>query len=61
MSKTPEYTKKATKKYISKFDVCQVRVKKGTFDRIRAITTESLNGYISRLILEDLERIEQEK
>lgn len=58
MTKTPDYIKRATKKYINKFDVCQIRVKKGTFDRIHAITDESLNAYITRLIFDDLHRFD---
>ena len=38
MGKTPEYTKRAAKKYRDKFDILQVRLDKGTKERIRSIT-----------------------
>lgn len=33
----------------------------GTKERIKAVTDESINGFIKRLIFSELERIEQEK
>lgn len=40
------------------YDRISVTLPKGTKDRINA-TGESVNGYITRLVLEDLERQEQ--
>jgi hypothetical protein len=40
------------------YDRISVTLPKGTKDRIKA-TGESVNGYITRLVLEDLERQEQ--
>lgn len=55
---TPEYTKKAVSNYRSKFDIIQLRMPKGTKERIQEKTKESLNVYVNRLIAEDLERAE---
>lgn len=52
---TPEYIKRAQNKYNSKFDLVQLKLPKGTKERIKSITNESYNAYVNRLILEDLE------
>ena len=58
MTGTPEYTKRAVNNYRNKFDVIQLRMPKGTRERIEAKTSETLNVYINRLIKNDLERDE---
>ena len=59
MTPTPEYTKRAVNNYRNKFDVIQLRMPKGTRERIEAQTKETLNVYVNRIIQEDLERQEQ--
>lgn len=59
MTQTPIYTKRAMENYRNKFDIIQLRMPKGTRERIEAKTSETLNIYINRLITEDLERKEQ--
>lgn len=56
--KTPEYSKRATKNYISKFDMINLRLPKGTKDRINK-QSDSINKFISDLVLAELERLEQ--
>ena len=41
------------------FDRVSVTLPKGTKDRIRSATGESINGFINRLISEELDRIEK--
>ncbi len=55
---TPEYVKRANNTYNSKFDIIQVKLDKGTKSRIKAVTNESFNNYIKRLVYSDLERAE---
>ena len=59
MTPTPEYTKRAVNNYRNKFDVIQLRMPKGTRERIEAKTNETLNVYVNRLISEDLDRLEK--
>lgn len=56
---TPEYIRKAQNNYNSKFDLVQVKLPKGTKQRIKKITKESYNTYISRLVAQDLERYQR--
>ena len=50
---------RATAKYQDRvYDKGSIRAKKGTFDRIRALGHESVNGYIARAVYEALEREE---
>ena len=58
MAKTPEYSQRAVKNYLKKFDRCAVNLPKGTADKIRA-TGESVNSFINRLVAEELERLEK--
>ena len=58
MSKTPDYTKKAISNYREKFDVMQIRLPKGTRDRIKALTEESHNDFIVKAIIEKIESME---
>ena len=59
MSKTPEYTKKAISDYRAKFDVMQIRLPKGTRDRISALTDMSHNEFISKAVIEKIESMEK--
>lgn len=60
MAATPEYTKRAVDKYRNKFDLIQLRLEKGTKEKILELTGEKCNDYISRLVYQDLERLEQQ-
>ena len=51
---TPDYVKKAQNRYNSKFDLVQLKLPKGTKDRIRELTNESFNAYITKLVLDSL-------
>ena len=59
--KTPSYVRNAQNRYNAKFDIIQVKLDKGTKERIRSITEESYNEYIKRLVMDDLERKENVK
>lgn len=59
--KTPSYIRNAQNRYNAKFDIIQVKLDKGTKERIRSITEESYNEYIKRLVMDDLERKENVK
>lgn len=62
MAKTPEYTRKATANYQSKFDLIQIRLPKGTKDKIKSLfNTESVNNYIVDLVIKDLQEQEQKQ
>ena len=53
---------RATAKYQDRvYDKGSIRLKKGTFDRIRATGAESINGYIAAAVMERLERDENRK
>lgn len=56
MGKTPNYTKRAVKKYDSKFDKVLVRLPYGTADKIRSELGTSCNAYINQLVMDDLKR-----
>ena len=56
--KTPSYIRNAQNRYNAKFDIIQVKLDKGTKERIRSITEESYNEYVKRLIMDDLEQKE---
>lgn len=58
MATTPEYTKKAINKYNAKFDRIAVNLPKGTKERIKNLTGESYNAFVSALVLKELERLE---
>ena len=58
MATTPEYTKKAINKYNAKFDRIAVNLPKGTKERIKNLTGESRNAFVSALVLKELERLE---
>lgn len=59
MAITPEYTRRAIRNYNSKFDRVAVNLPKGSKERIKELTSESCNAYISKLVMEDLIRLEQ--
>lgn len=56
--KTPSYVRNAQNRYNAKFDIIQVKLDKGTKERIKSVTQESYNEYIKRLVMDDLERKE---
>ena len=60
MGTVPEYTKNAAKRYNEKFDRLAVNLPKGTRERIKNLTGMSGNAYISKVVLDDLERLEKE-
>lgn len=58
MAKTPEKQLQWAKNYMGKMDEIKIRVPKGKKDKIKAHAEskgESVNGYINRLIDEDME------
>lgn len=57
-NKTPEYTRKAIDKYLSKLESKTIRFPKGTTERIKA-QGKSVNGFVNDLVLAELERLEQ--
>lgn len=57
-NKTKNSTRKAIDKYNEKFERMTVRMTKGTMERIKTVTNESYNAYVNRLILEDLEKVQ---
>lgn len=57
-NKTPEYSKRATMNYLQKFDIYNLRLPKGTKDRINK-QSNSINKFISDLVVAELERLEQ--
>ena len=54
MSKTPDYTKKAINTYRSKFDLVQIRLPKGTKEKIQATGAKSVNDYIVSCVIATL-------
>jgi hypothetical protein len=56
MGKTPDYTKKAVDNYRSKFDIVQLRLPKGTKEKIKnhLKNNENISDYINRLIIQDI-------
>ena len=56
---TPQYTKDAINRYNAKFDRLAVNLPKGTKERIKKLTGKSGNAYICELVLDDLDRLEQ--
>ena len=53
-----QYVKDAQNRYNAKFDLVQVKLPKGTKNRIKSYTDESFNQYVKRLILSNLERLD---
>ena len=54
--KTPEYIRKAVKKYNQKFDKIMVRLPAGYADIIREKIGSSGNAYINNLVYDDFKR-----
>ena len=54
--KTPEYIRKAVKRYNEKFDKILVRLPAGYADLIRKNTGLSCNAYINGLVYADLKK-----
>ena len=52
MAETPSYTRKAVKKYRSKFDIIQVRFPKGT--RAKMADIDNINDYIVKCVVDSL-------
>lgn len=50
----PDYTKRAIAKYNSKFDAVSVKLPKGTAERIRQETGQSVNAFINKLVADAL-------
>lgn len=59
--KTRTSTKKAIDKYRAEKDTFSVTMEKGTKDRIKTLTSQSINAYLTELITADLNRREEEK
>lgn len=55
---TANYTKTAIKSYRDNHDMAQVALPKGTKDRIKNLTDESINAFINRLVFAELDRLE---
>ena len=56
--KTPEYTRRAQENYLKKFDHVTINLPLGTKDKIKALSGESVNAFINRLVLAEIERLE---
>ncbi len=57
-NKTKNSTRAAVSRYDEKFERMTVRMPKGTIECIKSVTNESYNEYVNRLILEDLEKVQ---
>ena len=57
-NKTKNSTRAAVSRYDEKFERMTVRMPKGTIECINSVTKESYNAYVNRLILEDLEKVQ---
>ena len=57
---TPEYNRRAIERYKAKKDNVSVLLPLGTKDKVKQLTGESMNGFINRLVLAELSRIERE-
>jgi len=60
-NKTKDYILRAQKNYVDKFERKTALFPKGTTERIRAVSDDSLNGFIVSATLEKIERLEAEK
>jgi len=59
-NKTPDYVLRAKANYRNKFDNLAVKLPKGTKDRIKAVTDDSLSSFCEKLILAELDRLENQ-
>ena len=57
-NKTKNSTRASVSRYDEKFERMTVRMPKGTIECIKSVTNESYNAYVNRLILEDLEKVQ---
>ena len=57
-NKTKNSTRAAVSRYDEKFERMTVGMPKGTIECIKSVTNESYNAYVNRLILEDLEKVQ---
>ena len=57
-NKTKNSTRAAVSRYDEKFERMTVTMPKGTIECIKSVTNESYNAYVNRLILEDLEKVQ---
>lgn len=61
-TKTADYTRRAIDKYQTRYDYVSVRFEKGIKERLKAaLQGQSISGFISDLVLAELERMEQEQ
>lgn len=57
MANTPEYTRKAVDNYRKKFDIMQLRLPKGTRERIEK-QADKVHDFVVTCVLSELERLE---
>lgn len=57
MANTPEYTRKAVDNYRKKFDIMQLRLPKGTRERIEK-QADKVHDFVVSCVLSELERLE---
>ena len=57
MANTPEYTRKAVDNYRKKFDIMQLRLPKGTRERIEQ-QADKVHDFVVTCVLSELERLE---
>ena len=57
MANTPEYTRKAVDNYRKKFDIMQLRLPKGTRERIEK-QADKVHDFVVACVLSELERLE---
>lgn len=55
--KTPEYTKRANRNYMSKYDVMSIRAPKGTKEQIKEVYSGSLNDFFLQAVSNEIERL----
>lgn len=60
MANTPEYTRKAVDNYRKKFDIMQLRLPKGTRDRIEK-QADKAHDFVVDCVLAELERLEAQE
>lgn len=56
--KTPEYTRRAVQKYRENKDQINLVLDKGTKARIETLTGEKASAYIKKLVMDDIQRLE---
>lgn len=58
-NKTKEYILRAQRNYRKKFEHASCNFPLGTKERIKAVTSESINVFINRLVEAELKRLEK--